>query len=273
MRNKASKEVLGCVCHWCGTQYTNKNASFYSSKHMMYKYNEWRTTICRNCTNDLFKGYVNQYGDRAFAFYQICAKLGWYFSENAFKRVDNGEVSFIALYVKEANTGECKGKTFEDNIYEKFHSPIGDVEDKVRENIRVYSDAWAGEYTSHEIDFLDAYYAGLLRDYKIITENHRDYAKKISKASLYMDQCLEAAKTGDKNATSQLKQAQEIFDKLCQSAKFAESTRSINDVGLGCFGRIVEEVEKGEYVYKHTPIEKDDIDELLVAFSTIEKSL
>ena len=273
MSTKTKKEPQGYVCHWCGTTYTNKNTFFYSSKHEMYKHNGWRTTVCRDCVHNIFDGYVHQYGDRSFAFYQTCAKFGWYFSENAFRRVDNGQSTAVGLYMQKANTGECKGKTFEDNIYERFHSPIGNAGDTVNSDIREYSDEWAGEYTPKEIEYLDAYYAGLLRDYKIITENHRDYARKISKASLYMDQCLEAAKTGDKNATGQYKQAQEIFDKLCQSAKFAESTRSINDVGLGCFGRIVEEVEKGEYVYKHIPIAKDDIDEILTAFSTIEKSL
>ena len=48
-----------------------------------------------------------------------------------------------------------------------------------------------GKYTQKDIDYLNKYYAGLERDYKIITENHRDYARKIAKASLQMDKAFD----------------------------------------------------------------------------------
>ena len=46
----------------------------------------------------------------------------------------------------------------------------------------IYDDKWMGKYSQKDIDYLNNYYAGLERDYKIITENHRDYARKIAKA-------------------------------------------------------------------------------------------
>jgi hypothetical protein len=113
----------------------------------------------------------------------------------------------------------------------------------------------------------------LREDYKIVTENHRDYARKIAKASLYMNKSFNDLMNGEKDAENQYNKARETFDKLCTSAKFSESSRSINDIGLGSFGKIFDKVEKDEWVYKHTPVEKDQIDEMLESFKTIEKSL
>ena len=48
---------------------------------------------------------------------------------------------------------------------------------KIEEGL-VYNEFWMGEYTQKDIDLLDKYYAGLNRDYKIVTENHRDYGSR-----------------------------------------------------------------------------------------------
>ena len=283
--------VLQPICFLCNTKYTSKIKAFYSSYHPMYKFNDKRAVMCKSCANTIYKKYVKELGDKHLAFFYLCSRLGWYFSKKAFERANTDDASVIGNYSKEMNIGECKGKSFEDNVFEDmlvFASSVADMKELAEEekassvkkpeelspeNIPAYDADWAGTYTPNEVKTLNHYYANLLRDYKIATENHKDYAKKIAKASLYMDQCLEQVKQGDKGASTQLKQAQEIFDKLCQSAKFAESTRSVNDVGLGCFGRIAEEVEKGTYIYKHTPLEKDTVDEILAAFSVIEKSI
>lgn len=55
----------------------------------------------------------------------------------------------------------------------------------------IYDNKWMGKYSQKDIDYLNSYYAGLERDYKIITENHRDYARKIAKASLQMDKAFD----------------------------------------------------------------------------------
>lgn len=137
----------------------------------------------------------------------------------------------------------------------------------------VYSEKWRGKYTASDIKSLDAYYAGLERDYKIITENHRDYARKIAKASLRMDQTYDDMLNGVEGADKKYENATKAFDTLSKSAKFSESTRSVNDVGISSFSKVAAMVEAHNWIPTHKPLEKDTIDEMIDYLSTITKSL
>lgn len=137
----------------------------------------------------------------------------------------------------------------------------------------VNSKDWRGLYSVEDIDYLDKYYSGLERDYKIITENHRDYARKIAKASLQMDKAFNDMMNGVSGADLKYKNAREAFDTLSKSAKFSESTRSVNDVGISSFSKIASMVESHNWIPEHKPIKKDQIDELIDYLSTITKSI
>ena len=143
---------------------------------------------------------------------------------------------------------------------------------KIEEEL-IYSEFWMGEYTQKDIDLLDKYYAGLNRDYKIVTENHRDYAKKIAKASLMMDKAYEDMLKGVTGADKMYSSAKDIFDSLSKSAKFSEDKRSINDVGISSFSKITSIVENHNWIPQHVPKEKDMYDEMLEALSVINKSV
>ena len=142
-----------------------------------------------------------------------------------------------------------------------------------RSNIKYYNHQWMGDYTEDEINYLEGYLKDLKKDFKIVTRNHFDYAMKIAQASLYMNKCYQDLLNGTPGAEAKYKSARETFDTLSKSAQFSENTRGANDVSLGCFGRVFEEVEKVIYVYKHKPIEKDSIDKLLDDFKHISKSI
>lgn len=137
----------------------------------------------------------------------------------------------------------------------------------------IYSEKWRGKYTESDIKSLDAYYEGLERDYKIITENHRDYARKIAKASLQMDKAFDEMMSGIEGADKKYENATKIFDTLSKSAKFSESTRSVNDVGISSFSKVASMVEAHNWIPEHKPLKKDTIDELIDYLSTITKSI
>lgn len=137
----------------------------------------------------------------------------------------------------------------------------------------IYDDIWMGKYNQKDIDYLNKYYAGLERDYKIITENHRDYARKIAKASLQMDKAFDEMINGVTGADARYKNAREAFDTLSKSAKFSESTRSVNDVGISSFSKVAAMVEAHNWIPEHKPLKKDTIDEMIDYLSTITKSL
>lgn len=137
----------------------------------------------------------------------------------------------------------------------------------------IYNDRWMGNYTQKDINYLNNYYEGLERDYRIITENHRDYARKIAKASLQMDKAFDEMINGIEGADARYKNAREAFDTLSKSAKFSESTRSVNDVGISSFSKVAAMVEAHNWIPEHKPLKKDTIDEMIDYLSTITKSL
>jgi hypothetical protein len=137
----------------------------------------------------------------------------------------------------------------------------------------VYSKKWMGTYSQTDIEYLDNYLKGLHSDFKIITENHKDYAKKIAKASLHMDKCFQEMLQGVSGADKRYKDARETFDTLSKSAQFSENTRGQNEISLGCFGVLFDRVEQKKWIPQHVPLEKDDYDKLIDYFSTINKSI
>lgn len=96
-----------------------------------------------------------------------------------------------------------------------------------------------------DLNYLNDYYDKLHRDYKITTQNHKDYARKVAKTSLAMDKAYSRMiNEKDSTAHGEFKQLETIFDSLCKSAQFSENTRSANDVGLGSFGVLFNKVEQ-----------------------------
>lgn len=157
-----------------------------------------------------------------------------------------------------------------------FESEFEDAEVSDKDtDARIWSNEWQGYYTKQELAYLDDYYKDLQNDFKIITRNHKDYARKIAQASLAMNDAYNAMRDNpeDKEAANAYNTAAANFDKLSKSAQFAESQRGANDVSLGCFGRVFDAVEKHNWVPVHMPDDKDLFDKIIDQFSNINKSL
>lgn len=164
------------------------------------------------------------------------------------------------------NLTQYKELGFQDSKFEN--------EEDFKKSEVFFNQEWQGSFNIHDLNYLNNYYDDLHRDYKITTRNHKDYARKIAKASLAMDKAYERMVNGkDTAAKAEFKQLRETFDALCKSAQFTESTRSANDVGLGSFGVIFDKVEKRQWIPPHKPTKKDTYDLLLDQFANIEKSL
>jgi hypothetical protein len=298
VRNKPPKGKQKCTA--CGNE---KNLSdFYASSSQLFL-STGRVPICKDCikTNS-----IDDNGEvKLDKFHNILRQIDKPFLLSVFQsacdeakksEIDGfGRTDILGIYFKNIQSlpqnknltyadSESYNRQFPPNQYASAKisngsSSIkntdiynGSVENKPDETL-IYSKKWCGNYTQSDIDYLDDYYTGLDRDYKISTENHRDYARKIAKASLQMDKCFEDMMAGVSGADTRYKNARETFDNLCKSAKFSESTRSLNDVGLSSFSIITDRVEAHNWIPEHKPVDKDDIDKLLDYLSTITKSL
>ena len=164
---------------------------------------------------------------------------------------------------------------FKDSIYEltEEHEEVNETVQEAIDDMPKWDDEWQGSYSASDLKYLNEYYKGLNDDFKIITTNHKDYARKIAQASLSQMKAYQKMLSGEEGADDAYAKATRIFDMLSKSAQFAESQRGANDVALGCFGRVFDAVEKHNWVPEFVPTDEDMYDKLLKQFSNIEKSL
>ena len=285
---------------------------FYSSNSPLFSVDK-RVPLCKKCIQELClndDGEIDEielnktlriidkpyYKDSLASSYQQFLREHSYIEEEDVRKYGD---KVLGLYFKNIMLRQDKDKSYEDSekegfihhnsntslsekekiiqkysdIQEQKNSTTSTPQTKKIEEELIYSEFWMGEYTQKDIDLLDKYYAGLNRDYKIVTENHRDYAKKIAKASLMMDKAYEDMLKGVTGADKMYSSAKDIFDSLSKSAKFSEDKRSINDVGISSFSKITSIVENHNWIPQHVPKEKDMYDEMLEALSVINKSV
>lgn len=271
---KIKRDTIQCTD--CGQTKAANGDNFFKS------YSSIHTTgyvpICKKCCREIFEKYLVKYSDKKIALNHICRNLDKPFiesvSENAIDGTKDDVSKLLGRYFKLVhmqnyiNQGIC---TYADSTLGQFERKTDQAQFIERE--RVYSKEWNGIYTPTEIEILNEYYKGLHNDFKIVTTNHRDYAKKICQASLAVDKAFQDMFNGVAGAEKKYKDLQTTFDNLSKSAQFSESRRGINDVSLGCFGVLFDKVEQKQWIPVHTPIEKDDYDNIISAFATIRKSV
>lgn len=120
---------------------------------------------------------------------------------------------------------------------------IADNEELKADNEQVYSDYWGGIYTKRELRYLDEYLEGLQNDFVLDNVSILDYAKKVTLASLESDNKFQKMRRGD-CSFEEWQKAQDVFDKLSKSAKFAECQRKEATVGMmGALSTIIMDIE------------------------------
>lgn len=268
--NKGTK-LLECQCE----NHKGKNPlaiqNFYNSNSPMAK--EGKSPFCKKCIKEMIN-----YKDINSVYTVLTVMDLPYFYEYWDKCVSTDNKDPFGNYLRMANSlNQFKGLRWKDSIFDSSNgTQIKKEEKNIVKNEKeevVYDEDWRGSYTESDLNYLNNYYNDLKTDFKIVTRNHQDYARKIAKASLAMDRAYDDMINGVQGSDTRYKNLKDTFDQLSKSAQFAEDKRGANEVGLGCFGVIFDRVEKRQWIPKHDPINKDDYDKMLDAFSTINKSL
>lgn len=142
-------------------------------------------------------------------------------------------------------------------------------------DLKVYSPEFNGYFKPAELSYLQNYYNSLCEDVEIVTQSHRDYAKKLAKASLQADKAQDDFAAG--RCDYQLvKDSMANFDLLSKSANFAPSTKRKDGTtsGLGSFGEIALWLETNGYpCIKKVEWEPDDVDKTISEFSYLIESI
>ena len=241
---------------------------FYKSRNAMVQHHPY----FKDCVNKMID--VNHLE----SVYSVLKVLDTPFIMDIWNDVCNsGTTNYMGDYLRAINFTYRKkyaGMGFDDSIFElSENEEISDNVQAAFDDTPVWSDDWQGKYTKSDLKYLNDYYNGLQNDFKIITTNHKDYARKIAQASLSQMKAYQHLLQGEEGSDLAYEKATKIFDMLSKSAQFAESQRGANDVALGCFGRVFDAVEKHNWVPEYIPTDEDMYDKLLNQFSNIERSL
>ncbi|MCA1025681.1 hypothetical protein LCM23_06225 [Cytobacillus kochii] len=257
-------------CTSCGKERI-LNRDFYTSFSTFHKATE-RLHICKSCMQDHIKN--NDF----ISFLDLLRRIDKPYIQKLYDSACK-QNNMLGEYMKLVNTKDYRLLSWNDSDFEGHKDMASVIHTKSDDSSylndeKIYSRSWLGYYLPSEIDYLEEYLKGLDRDFRIVTLSHRDYAKKIAKASLHMDKCFQEMQDGVSGADKRYKEAKGIFDTLSKSAKFSESQRGITDVGMGSISQIVEMVESETFVYEHkNDLDKDNYDKLIDDFQHIYKSL
>jgi len=102
---KKEKVMFKCVC--CGID-KNQDKDFYKSNSLIFKANNQRMVVCRQCCIDLFVYLVNKYDDCKTALYFACRLLDVYFESSLYysaeQQANNSNSSIFAIYLQKVNS-------------------------------------------------------------------------------------------------------------------------------------------------------------------------
>jgi hypothetical protein len=150
----------------------------------------------------------------------------------------------------------------------------GEIIQEIDPNIKVYSEAFNGYFKPAELHYLETYYQSLENDFDLDTENLRDYARKLSKASLLADKAQDDYAAG-RCDFSVVKDALAQFDMLSKSANFAACKRKPGDNGgMGSWAELTYKLEtSGHPCTRKIQWEPDDVDRTIAEFRYIVEAL
>ena len=96
------------VCTACGES-KRSNMDFYLSRSKLYKFNDGRMPICKECLSNLFKELNTKYSDETKALYHLCMLFDIYFSKELFEKSSSNnnfgeEDNLLKTYMKNINS-------------------------------------------------------------------------------------------------------------------------------------------------------------------------
>ncbi len=97
------------VCTACGEEKA-PNVGFYLSRSKLYKFNDGRMPICKECLSKLFKELQVKYSDEVKALYHLCMLFDIYFDRDLVEKSSNmgkyknDEDNLLKSYMKNVNS-------------------------------------------------------------------------------------------------------------------------------------------------------------------------
>lgn len=156
-------------CTRCGRELAQVN---YYKSYSEININADRLSICKDCLNDIYELYYNEFEDDMKATYKVCIKTDTYFDiklfETSKEKYQESNMSLINYYFSKVGLSQYKGKTFTDgdfiNIWDK---KVIKIKPKVDEN-KITDEMvskWGKGYTVEDYMYLEDRYNQMCKSY------------------------------------------------------------------------------------------------------------
>ena len=248
------------VCTACG-EAKKPNIDFYLSRSKLYKFNDARMPICKECLSSLFKELNAKYSDETKALYHLCMLFDIYFSKELVEKSNSNnnygeEDNLLKTYMKNINS--LRQYKFESSMssdcivlddslikYEEKDKEIDIYEERemTPELKRLCLKRWGSGYSDEDYLYLEDNYAEFYEAYAHDTPAERMLLMNITKTLLEGEK---SRKSGDKKGYENMLKL--VSSMLTDAAIKPSQKKTMGDEVGECFGVFIENLEKNEPV-------------------------
>lgn len=186
------------VCTFCGEE-KSPNMGFYLSRSRIYKHNDSRMPVCKDCLSKLFNELQAKYDDEIKALYHLCMMFDMYFNRELVEKSCSTEQydaddNLLKTYMKNINSlTQYKNKdsfssdfvVLDDKVLNEVKEKEEDKKVKIKEErIEITPKIrrrWGKGYTDEEYEDLEYFF----EEYK----DNLDYENDFMKLELIKEMC------------------------------------------------------------------------------------
>ena len=248
------------ICTACGEEKA-QNVGFYISRSKLYKFNDGRMPICKECLSKLFKELQAKYSDEVKALYHLCMLFDIYFDKDLVAKSSNMEKfssddNLLKSYMKNVNSlNQYKFKdsmssdciVLDDNLIkeekENIEEDIYEEREMTPELKKLCLKRWGSGYSDEDYLYLEDNYAEFYEAHAHDTPAERMLLMNITKTLLEGEK---SRKSGDKKGYENMLKL--VSSMLTDAAIKPSQKKTMGDEVGECFGVFIENLEKNEPV-------------------------
>lgn len=246
-------------CTACGED-KRPAIDFYLSRSKLYKFNDGRMPICKECLSSLFKELNAKYSDEVKALYHLCMLFDIYFDRDLVEKSSannnfSDEDNLLKSYMKNVNSlNQYKFKDsmssdciiLDDSLLENKKEEVEDIYEEremTPELKRLCLKRWGSGYSDEDYIYLEDNYAEFYEAYAHDTPAERMLLMNITKTLLEGEK---SRKSGDKKGYENMLKL--VSSMLTDAAIKPSQKKTMGDEVGECFGVFIENLEKNEPV-------------------------
>ena len=246
-------------CTACGED-KRPAIDFYLSRSKLYKFNDGRMPICKECLSSLFKELNAKYSDEVKALYHLCMLFDIYFERDLVEKSSannnfSDEDNLLKSYMKNVNSlNQYKFKdsmssdcvVLDDSLLENKKEEVEDIYEERKmtpELKKLCLKRWGSGYSDEDYIYLEDNYAEFYEAYAHDTPAERMLLMNITKTLLEGEK---SRKSGDKKGYENMLKL--VSSMLTDAAIKPSQKKTMGDEVGECFGVFIENLEKNEPV-------------------------